>query len=251
MTVVKGSKEYHWQVIKTRPYGRLKRTLGFGLSFLACVVLAYFVGQQQILTGYGSVQVALSATKAQLEEVKESEQQMRQAKENATTGAEVDRRSLDELRQEVMDLKQVIAQLQEENQFYRKLVSPNDPQNGLAIGSVEIVKTPEPRNFHYKAVIQQLGSDQPITGQLKFKVLGKRSGQETSLSLSQLSDGEKVDSLTFNLKYFQTLEGNLRLPEGFDAESLELEAVIKGKESASTNKRFAWPVEPSLDQQPR
>ena len=241
---VKGSKEYQWTVVKTRPLTRVWLVLGLVGLFVAAAAGAFAWGQQQAMSGYGRAQRDLAAVKAELEEVRRAENQLRQQKENASLGAEVDRKSLEEIRQEVIELKAVVASLEEENQFYRNLMNPDGEQNGLNFGPVEIVHTDRPRTFRYKVVMQQLASQHElVTGTLNFNVVGRQQGAVKVLPLSQLSSGVDSSNIKLRFKYFQNIEGELVLPEGFEPERIELEARASGGNSPVIEKRLAWLVQ--------
>lgn len=243
MAVVKGSKEYQWSVVKIRPRARAQMILGLIAAISLAVVGAYWLGQKQAMSGYGRAQRDLAAVRAELEEVRKGEMQLRQQKENAALGAEVDRKSLEEVRQQVIDLKAQIAGLEEENQFYRNLMSPDGNQRGLNFGPVEIVHTDRPRTFRYKVVMQQLAAQHELlTGTLNFNVVGRQDGVVKVLALSDLSSGIDGANVKLRFKYFQNIEGELVLPEGFEPERIELEARSNGSNATVIEKRFAWLV---------
>lgn len=243
MAAVKGSKEYEWSVVKSRPHARARLLLILLVVFGLAVAGAYWFGQKQAMSGYGRAQRDLAAVRAELEEVRKGELQLRQQKENASLGAEVDRKSLEEVRQQVIDLKAQIAGLEEENQFYRNLMSPDGNQRGLNFGPVEIVHTDRPRTFRYKVVMQQLAVESELlTGTLNFNVVGRQEGAVKVLPLSQLSSSVEGANIKLRFKYFQNIEGELVLPEGFEPERIELEARSSGS-NAAIEKRFAWLVQ--------
>lgn len=243
MAVVKGSKEYQWSVVKARPQARASVVLGLAAVIALAVAGAYWFGQKQAMYGYGRAQRDLAAVRAELEDVRKGEQNLRQLKENAALGAEVDRKSLDEVRQQVIDLKAQIADLEEENQFFRNLMSPDGEQNGLNFGPVEIVHTDRPRTFRYKVVMQQLAAQHELmTGTLSINVVGHQDGAVKVLPLSQLSSGVEGTNIKLRFKYFQNIEGEMVLPEGFEPERIELEARSGGS-NAAVEKRFAWLVQ--------
>lgn len=244
MAAVKGSKEYQWSVVKTRPHTRTWVVLVVVLIFACAVAGAFVWGQKQAMSGYGRAQRDLAAVRAELEAVRKAEQQLRQQKENVKLGAEVDRKSLEEVRQEVIELKAMIAGLEEENQFYRNLMAPDGNQRGLNFGPVEIVHTDRPRTFRYKVVMQQLAvQHELLTGTLNFNVVGRQEGAVKVMPLSQLSSSVDGSNIKLRFKYFQNIEGELVLPEGFEPERIELEARASGNDSAVIEKRFAWLVQ--------
>mgnify|MGYP001260796721 CR=1 FL=1 len=244
MAVVKGSKEYQWAVVKVRPHARLQLGAALLALFILGVAGAYQIGQKQAMTGYSRTQRDLAAVRAELEEVRKAEQQLRQQKESAALGAEVDRRSLEEVRQQVIELKAQIATLEEENKFYRNLMAPDGNQRGLNFGPVEIVHTDRPRTYRYKVVMQQLATHHEVlTGTLQFSVVGRQEGELRVLPLSQLSSTVDSTNIKLRFKYFQNIEGELVLPEGFEPERIELEARSTGNNATVIEKRFAWLVQ--------
>jgi hypothetical protein len=241
MAIVKGSKVYQWSVVKSRPYTRIWQA-GFLSALVAVAVVAAFVlGQQLAVNSEGKAQRDLTALQAELESVRKAEQQLRRQQENAKLGAEVDRKSLEEVRQEVIDLKATIAGLDEENQFYRNLMSPNGDARGLSFGPVEIVQTERPRTYRYKVVVQQLATQHELlTGTLSFNVVGHQSGEAKVLALKELSSSIDSNTIKLRFKYFQNVEGELVLPEGFEPERIELEARPSGSSSTVIEKRLVW-----------
>jgi len=241
MTVVKGSKEYQWAVVKVRPYARLWQAVILATLVLVAVVGAYFIGQHGVQNGYSRAQRDLAAVRAQLEEVRKTEQQLRQQQENAKLGAEVDRKSLEDVRQEVIELKATVAALEEENQFYRNLMAPEGDKRGLRFGPVEIAQTDRTRTYRYKVIVQHVATQQDvITGTLSFNVVGRQDGVVKVLPLKELSSSVDTTNIKLRFKYFQNIEGELVLPEGFEPERVELEARTAGSNSTVIEKRFAW-----------
>lgn len=241
MTIVKGSKVYEWSVVKSRPYTRIWQAGVLSTLVAAAVIGAFVLGQQLAMNSESRAQRDLAALQAELESIRKAEQQLRRQRENAKLGAEVDRKSLEEVRQEVIDLKAAIAGLEEENQFYRNLMSPNGDAKGLAFGPVEIVQTERPRTYRYKVVVQQLATQHELlTGTLNFNVIGRQSGEAKILALKEISSDIDSSSIKLRFKYFQNVEGELVLPEGFEPERIELEARPSGSNSAVIEKRLAW-----------
>lgn len=244
MTVVKGSKQYSLRVVKYRP-------VFWWTMILFCLVLTvlmiFFSYQIGIARGLDDKEKTL-ADVAQLDgvlqesqnRVKELEQQLA----NIKLGAQVDRQSNEDVRQEVIALKEQLAQLEEDNSFYRNLMAPTQNKSGLTFGAVEIGDTDIARNYRYKVVMQQLATNhQLLNGTLKVTVFGKLNGFETSYPLHELSPQVSAPNVKLRFKYFQTVEGRLELPDGFEPERIELVARSTGKDAVTVEKRFGWLVE--------
>lgn len=241
MAIVKGSKVYQWSVVKSRPYTRLWQACVLSALVAVAVVSAFVLGQQLAINSEARTQRDFAALQAELETVRKAEQQLRRQQENAKLGAEVDRKSLEEVRQEVIDLKAAIAGLEEENQFYRNLMSPNGDARGLSFGPIEIVQTERPRTYRYKVVVQQLATQhQLLNGTLNFSVVGRQGDEAKVLALKEISSSIDSDAIKLRFKYFQNVEGELVLPEGFEPERIELEARSSGSNSGVIEKRLTW-----------
>lgn len=207
-------------------------------------VIAYFYGVYQggqdavaASNEVARLNVALSTAQA-------SEAELRQQLANLQLGAQVDRQASEDVRQEVIELKNQLAELQEENSFYRNLMAPSENQEGLNFGQVEIADTDVPRQFRYKVVLQQLTTNhQVLNGTLNFNVVGRQDGEVAVLPLKDLSDDVESVNIKLRFKYFQTVQGQLRLPPGFEPERIELVARSTGNNSATVEKRFGWLVQ--------
>lgn len=244
MTKVKGSKAYQWRVVRHRP--RLKIWIGLGLVLLvgAAIQAAYVVGQSGAVGGLEESRRELSAVKADLKSTRGAERRLRRQLENAKLGAEVDRQALEEVRQQLLMLKTELASLEEENQFYRNLMAPAGNQRGLNFGTVELAETERQRTFRYKVIMQQLATQHElINGTLSFKIVGRRNGKAATLGLHEVSEEVDSASLKLRFKYFQNIEGQLVLPDGFEPERIELEARSTGKNASVIEKRFGWLVQ--------
>ena len=103
------------------------------------------------------------------------------------------------------------------------------------------MQTERPRTYRYKVVVQQLATQhQVLTGTLNFNVVGRQSGEAKVLALKDLSSNVDTDAIKLRFKYFQNVEGELMLPEGFEPERIELEARPSGSSSTVIEKRLTW-----------
>lgn len=244
MAVVKGTKQYPLKIVQDRPYVRVLAYFVIAGLMAAIGYISYelghrrgMAGQEQALQDVAALSTALNTRTKQVSEL---EQQIA----NIQLGAEVDRQSNEDVRQEVIDLKDQVAKLEEDNSFYRNLMAPTGNKRGLTFGAVEIIDTDSARTFDYKVVLQQLAvNHQLLNGYLSFNVIGKLNGIEAEFSLNQLSDQVSTDRIKLRFKYFQTVQGRLSLPEGFEPERIELVASSTGKEAVTIEKRFGWLVE--------
>lgn len=107
----------------------------------------------------------------------------------------------------------------------------------------KLKETGEPRRFAYSFTIQQLipGFGESV-GSVEIKVLGKHDGEEQTLTLDKLEgSAPAVHKMEFN--HFQSFEGIVQLPEGFEAENLVVEIKPKTAKLIPVSETFPWSIE--------
>ena len=136
------------------------------------------------------------------------------------------------LQDEVLALKEEIA-------FYRGIVSAGK-EKGLKIQTFVVDKETSPGAYRFQLVLtQQLKRVKMISGTVKLNIMDEQNGRPTGLLLSDMS-GQQADSLKFEFKFFQRIEGRFTLPNGFKPDRLQIQVVSSGKKPASVEKSFEW-----------
>lgn len=234
MTKVKGSTQFHMKVVPHRPLRTFMITVLWILVIVAAVVATYFYVEQRSISPDEAA--VMRAEHAQLtRQVAELRQQLTQAQMNA----EVDRKSSEELRQQLLGRREKIAQLQREIAVYQ-MMSSRGSRNPMGIGfgnfSVRSVENSALTNlYHLKLVVQKLAENETeFVGELDAIVVGKQAGVEQRIPLSQLAvsaEGAQplAAKIPIQFKYFQNIETDLRLPEGFEPVHMELRLVSASK----------------------
>ena len=244
MATVKGTKEYRYRVAKYRPTFWAAVATALGALILASIQASYWIGYKNGMSGQEQAVSDLAAVSAQLKTAQLEQEAARQQLANIRLGSEVDKSALDVVRSEVAELKQQMASLQEENLFYRNLMAPTGNKRGLNFGAVEITQTDAPRTYRYKVVMQQLATQHDmLVGTLSFNVIGRLGGELRVFALKDLTKEIESTNIKLRFKYFQTIEGELKLPENFEPERIELEARSTGNNAVTVEKRFGWLVE--------
>ncbi len=136
------------------------------------------------------------------------------------------------LQDEVLALKEEIA-------FYRGIVSAGK-EKGLKIQTFVVDKESSSGAYRFQLVLtQHLKRVKMISGTVKLNIVGEENGKPTRLLLSDMS-GRQANSLKFEFKFFQRIEGRFTLPDGFKPDRLQIQVVSKGKKPASVEKSFEW-----------
>jgi len=167
--------------------------------------------------------------------------EMRQEIADLEIGGAIDERATEEVRQTMESLQGEIAELNEEISFYKGVMLPNVANKGLRIERLDM--TPNtPGRFKYSLLlIQIVDKHNYIQGGVEISLRGREGEQEKRLMLSQL-DKEKTDAVKFRFRYFQNINGEMILPEGFQPREVMVVAQSSGRNAQRLEKTFDWPL---------
>ncbi len=237
---VKGSKLSPMRVIPHSPLASLVRLAGVFLVFAISVPASYFAGVYWAGAQQQSDQHVQDQVHAQ---------QVTTLTEELTrlrTGVEVDRQTMEELRQLVMTQKAQIHASERDLRVYKDLLSPGAKGNplGISFGVFTVLPLPAPGHFNYSLTVQKLATkDADFSGFLEVRIIGRQADKSLQLSLYQVSEQVSAPSIPLSFKYFHTLEGELTLPVDFVPQSVEL--VDKASDPKSlplVAAELDWPI---------
>jgi hypothetical protein len=237
---VKGSKVKSMRVIPHSPLASVMRWLLLLLVLVLGIGAAYFAGAYVTREKYQSMEANTGAQQTQT--TIELSRQLAQLR----TNAEVDRQSMEDLRQLVMTQKAQISASERDLRVYKDLLSPSIKTNplGISFGVFTVLPLKEAGHFNYSLTVQKLSAKETdFAGFLEFRIIGQQGNESLQLSLYQVSSQVTVPSIPLNFKYFQTLEGDMKLPSGFTPKSVEL--VVKTLDKKAVPLVVAeldWPV---------
>jgi predicted RND superfamily exporter protein len=117
-------------------------------------------------------------------------------------------------------------QVKKELAFYEKVMAPEKQADGLVFDSFAIVSTGSENHFRFKVtLVQQQIKKRYARGYLQLALSGSLNKKPSQFKLSKISTLTQKD-LAFNFQYFQIIEGEFTLPEGFVAEKIALSAIM-------------------------
>ncbi|EAT10760.1 hypothetical protein HF888_02035 [Bermanella marisrubri] len=242
MAVVKGSKQNKLTVVSYDPWSRFWRRLLVLILITGLAIAGYFYGRYETLQLQAQAIAERDQLLIDLEEAEEKIASYSQRVIMLEKGGEVDRRSTEGLRQNMVDLREQIATLQEEVAFYKGIMAPSSRKQDLRVQKVEIDKTLAERTFRYKIVVTQVGTNQTfVSGLAGVNVVGALNGQQKTYGLRDVSDDVQDYGIKYRFRYFQEIEGEMVLPEGFEPEYVEVILQSSGSRSKRLEKSFPWP----------
>ncbi|MDH5180420.1 MAG: hypothetical protein OEY07_12185, partial [Gammaproteobacteria bacterium] len=168
---------------------------------------------------------------------------LREEKANLERASQIEKQAYAELNSTLKVLQAELLELKEELAFYRGIVSPRDASEGLRLQRFQVEPNGQTRGFRSKVVLTQvLKNDRVAKGLVRISVEGLVEGQGKTLTLKDITE-KQIKELKFNFKYFQNLEEDLVLPEGFTPVRATIQVIPSKGKSNMIEKTIDWPNE--------
>lgn len=141
-----------------------------------------------------------------------------------------------ELARSIGELQAQVARQTQEIEFYRSVLSEGAAgrAEGLELRQVRI--TPGATAGHFEVHLTLLERTRPeadTKGTLEISVQGSSAGKPATLDQAALTDG-KTHAQAFSFRYFQTLDEEITIPQGFTPAQLTVEAQPRGRTAATS-----------------
>jgi hypothetical protein len=156
--------------------------------------------------------------------------------------SQIDRQAANDVKADLGQLEEELQAAREEIAFYRGIVAPGDVQSGLRIHRFALANGNGSGEYHYELVLTQLKrNDRYVDGVVDWQIHGLRSGEPDVLGLAGVTS-PPTSQLKFRFRYFQELTGVITLPEGFEAQAVELSVKPSSKNQPEPVVQvFDWP----------
>jgi len=170
---------------------------------------------------------------------------LREEKAVLERAAQIERKAYDELDTTLKVLQAEILELKEELAFYRGIVSPKEAAQGLHLQRFKIEANGKPQGYRYKVILTQvLQNDRTARGNIRISIAGQQGSEDKVLNLNEVTE-KSVRELEYSFKYFQNLEGDIQLPNGFKPQRVTVHLIPKGGSKSGNElvvKTFDWPA---------
>jgi hypothetical protein len=233
------------QIVRARPQ-RQARLIRVGVVILALLIawglfeFGRYRGGFDILAAQDLQASNEERTVVLLKEIS----QLREDKAILERSARIEQEAYKQLDTTVSGLQDEILELKGELAFYRGIVSPSDDAKGLDVQSFELSGRGVERSFGYKLVLTQiLNNSTMASGTVALIVEGMENGEAREYPLQQISN--QKGEMRFKFKYFQILEGEMSLPEGFSPRKVNITVKPTTKSHKQLSQSFDWAVQGS------
>lgn len=202
--------------------GVFRSTLLLVILIITCVFCGYRIGN--FFHGY-QIQ-AITEYKYRLELL--YQQQVEQVKRLNTLEVELEVERLANQRSHnlLRDMETEHYQVKKELAFYEKIMAPEKQADGVVIDNVSIVPTSSPSHYRFQvSLVQQLLKKRYVKGYIELSLIGSLKSKPSIIKLSNISSLTKKD-LSFSFQYFQIIEGEFTLPNGFIPEQISVATIL-------------------------
>ena len=131
-----------------------------------------------------------------------------------------------------------IAGLRADVAFYERLVGSTSQRRGLTVHALRM----QPQNdtaWHFTTTLtQNLNRGAVSTGQLTLTIEGTRAGRLERLAWAELRQQPEAPGLGYSFKYFQQVEGDVFLPQGFAP--VRVAVRLAPQQGAAIEQSFTW-----------
>lgn len=181
--------------------------------------------------------------KAQIDALQGENEKLRAQIAAAELAREVEGKSYADVKNDLADLQAQVLKAREELTFYRGIVSPEDGIGGLRIQRFEVLRGAAENQYRLRLVLQQsLRQDAVVSGAVSIAIDGVRENRPVTLSLAQVGGKTRADGLApFQFRYFQNLEQDVVLPEGFEPRAVNVE--VRSSRLAPVRESYSWQVQ--------
>ncbi len=198
----------------------------------------FYLGQHAAYSGMGAKPKSYKAMQQELISVQNALRSRDDELAIQRTRHEVDRQALELVRKEMAGQNEELAGLQEGLAFYRSLMSPGEIAPGLSLRSFELTAGDQPRQYAYRMVLQQEArKHDQLKGTLTAIVSGMADGKPVEYALGDISE-DFDPGLQF--RYFQSIQGSLILPGGFEPGTVRIRARTVKPNAFDVSQEYPW-----------
>ncbi len=175
-----------------------------------------------------------------IQQLEEETASLRAQKAVHERAREIDRLAYDQIDNSLKAQQSELLELKEEVIFYRGIVGSSDQVRGLQLLSFRLESNGGKRNFRYRLILNQLEkNNRVIKGRVRLTLIGLQGDQQVELSHADITKKGGKGEL-FRFKYFQELDGDILLPDGFVPLRIKVKARSSGKKPKSIERIYSW-----------
>ena len=208
------------------------------------MLVGFYLGRYTANKNQQVSPAALKIAQSRLSDLREELDVALDELEIQETRHKVDSRALELVRSEMAAEKERTAELKEGLSFYRSMVVSDDSEKGLKLHQPELVPGDSKEQISYRIFVQQKEREREmVEGILSVDVFGIKGEEQVSYPLAELSQGFAEEGAALQFRYFQTIEGELALPQGFIPQGMILVVRTTRPRETEVKEQFSWELQ--------
>jgi hypothetical protein len=180
---------------------------------------------------------------AKIEALQDENEKLRGDVASAELASNVDRKSYADVEKSLSELQAQVLRHRDELTFYRGIVSPEDGIGGLRIQRFQILPGGGERHYKLRLVlVQSMRQDAVVSGSAVIDIEGAQENKPIQLALREIGGATRGDGqVPFQFRYFQNLEQDVVLPEGFEPRAVNVE--VRSAKLQPVRESYPWQVQ--------
>jgi hypothetical protein len=220
--------------------------IALGVSLvLATLVGVYAIGRAQAtfdgraaLADEAGLRAALTAGEAEVAKLR------REVAELDTLKV-AQERERQEVSRTIGELQAEVARQSQQLEFLRGVVGRAGPAAEVTIRQVRVIASAAPGRYRLRIALAQPGRpDRTVAGSVRVGVEGQRGGRTVRLDLREVT-AQRVAQLPYRFQYFENIEVEIVLPNGFSPERVVVDVRPAGRNVPPAAQTVLWSIDPA------
>jgi hypothetical protein len=220
--------------------------IALGVSLvLATLVGVYAIGRAQAtfegraaLADEAGLRAALTAREAEVT-------RLRREVAELDTLKVAQERERQEVSRTIGELQAEVARQSQQLEFLRGVVGRAGPAAEVTIRQVRVIASAAPGRYRLRiALAQPSRPDRTVAGSVRVGVEGQRGGRTVRLDLREVT-AQRVAQLPYRFQYFENIEVEIVLPNGFSPERVVVDVRPAGRNVPPAAQTVLWSIDPA------
>lgn len=150
------------------------------------------------------------------------------------------------VREDYRRLYEKLDELDDQITHYQRVLKPNAGEQGVVFGLLNMETTESKDVFSFSLDIYQAIDRKKLSGKVEFALKGIENGKEKTWTFESLAAQQPLQ-LKLGFVHYQTLAGEIRVPESIKPLEVIVNAEITGGKSVTLTKAFPWTLKELSD----
>ena len=227
-------------VVRQRRGEGVRRLLILLVFSLVCGIGGFWLGGYYYHDRYQATSEGFESVREERDRLQEKVTGQRQELIGLRRDQEVDQHSLRQAQNSIRELEHTLKERKSEITFYKSIMAPGDIESGLHVFRLDLEPTRDDKRWRYNLVLSQIGDNNRfVSGHVNVELIGYVDGNRKTLPLDQISDSRDKTDIEFRFRYFQSVDGDMTIPEDFRPDSIQVTAVAD-RGNQRSERMFRW-----------